>query len=130
MNERDVKKIAIVAGLGLLGLAILNQAYRAGVAAGLAYSGNPRAIDHVHGFGFFPFPPFLLIIGGVLLFMAWRRRWIGNGNGTPGGGPGAGRPPRLFEEWHRRAHEASGGAESAPPANRPEASGGNGGTTV
>ena len=129
MNERDTKKIVIVAGLGLLGLAIINQAYRAGVAAGLAYSGDPRAIEHVHGFGFFPFPPLLLIIGGVLLFMAWRRRWIGNGHGTPGG-PGAGRPPRLFEEWHRRAHEGSGGgAEPAAPASRPEGDAG-GGTTV
>ena len=117
MNDRDIKKIAIVVGLILLGLAILNNAYRAGLAAGLVHSGRATAVapvDGYHGFGFFPFPPFLLILAGVVLFLMWRRRWAADGNGTPGRGPGGGRPPRIFEEWHRRAHEADVAATTAP----------------
>ena len=113
MNDREVKKIGIVVGVGLLGLAILNGIYQAGFNAGLARGSNPSAVALHRDFGFFPFPPFLLLIGGVLLFVAWRRRWIGNG-GPHGRGPGG--PPRLFEDWHRRAHEAA----VEPPAPAPQ----------
>ena len=120
MNEREIKGLGILLGVGALAMLVIGQAYQAGVAAGLA-----RGVDgtrgYVGGHGFFPFPPFLLIIGGVVLFVVWKRRWAGDGNGHPGRGPGGGRPPRLFEEWHRRAHEA--GAEPERPAtgeHRPE----------
>ena len=107
MNHMDGKKIAIAVGAGLLGISILNSVYQAGLSAGLAGSGRGVVVDH----GFFPFPPFLLIVGG-LFFLAWRKRWIGHGNGhghgpgSRGRGPGPGGPPRFFEEWHRQAHEA------------------------
>ena len=138
MNNLDGKKIGIAVGAGLLAIAIVNSAYQAGLSAGLARSGNPGVVvDH----GFFPFPPFLLIVG-LVLFVAWRKRWIGHGNGNGSGpigrGPGGGRPPRLFEEWHQRAHEAEArpvtpaaaptgersgnGAESASAGARPEGS--------
>ena len=137
MNDWSCKKIAIAVGAGLLGISIVNSAYQAGLSAGLARSGNPGVVvDH----GFFPFPPFLLIVG-LVLFVAWRKRWIGHGNGNGSGpigrGPGGGRPPRLFEEWHQRAHEAEArpvtpaaptgersgnGAETAPAGARPEGS--------
>ena len=121
MDDRDIKRIGIVLGLGLLAFAILGQAFQAGVAVGLARDGEGGAVGPVHGPGFFPFPPLLLLVIGLVLFLAWRRRWIDGGPGGQGRGPGGGRPPRLFEEWHRRAHEAeaeqrsngSGGAASA-----------------
>ena len=40
MNEREIKGIGIVVGVGLLGMAVLNGVYRSGVEAGLARSGN------------------------------------------------------------------------------------------
>lgn len=116
MNEREIKGVGIVVGLGLLGMVILNGAYRAGFAAGFAQGGNPTGVVP-HGGGFFPFPPFLLLIVGVVLFVAWRRRGIGSGPGSSGRGPGGG-PPKMFEEWHRRAHQADA-AESAPPQSAP-----------
>jgi hypothetical protein len=116
VNDKDLKKIGIIAGVGLLGLAVVNGIYQAGFNAGIARGDNPSAVALHRDHGFFPFPPFLVLIGGVLLFVAWRRRWIGNGNGPGSGGrgPGGGGPPRFFEEWHRRAHEAA--AEPPPPA--------------
>ena len=121
MNDREIKGIGILLGVGLLGFAILSHTYQAGVAAGLARGGNGTAVGPVDGVGFFPFPPLLLLLGGGLLFVAWRRRWAGDGAGSHGRGPGGGRPPRLFEEWHRRAHE--GDAPQAPvPGSRPEGS--------
>ena len=116
MNDPDVKRIAIIGGAALLGLAILNQAYEAGVAAGLAHSG--RGVGVYDGHGFFPFPPFLLI-AGIVAFVIWRRR-NGHGNGGPGRGFGPGRPPRLFEEWHRRPQEA-GQEQPRPEAGVPAA---------
>ncbi len=114
MNEREIKGIGIVVGLSLVGMAILNGVYRAGVAAGLAQSGQGTALHPGHGFGFFPFPPFLLLVAGVVLFVVWRRRSAGDGPGPSGHGPGGGRPPQILEEWHRRAHEA-GNAEPPMP---------------
>jgi len=113
LNDRE-KTIAIAAGVGLAGLAIVNGAYRSGFNAGLSQSGNPRA--H-YGDGFDFFPPFPLILIGVIGFFWWRRRQAHNGHGGghgggpgsggrgPGGKPGGG-PPRFFDDWHRRAHES------------------------
>src|SRR5215203_4849053 len=98
MNEREIKIVGIVAGAGLLGMVVLNGAYQAGVRAGLAQSGNPAAVAHYAGGGFFPFP--LLLILGVVLFIAWRKRWLGgNGPNGVGRGPGGGGPPRIFDDW-------------------------------
>ncbi len=121
MNEREIKGIGIIVGLGLVGMAILNGAYRAGFAAGLAQSGQGTGGVPGHGeFGFFPFPPMLLLVLGVVLFVMWRRRWAGNGPGPSSHGPGSGQLPRLFEEWHRRAHEASATEPPAPQGGPPE----------
>ena len=123
MNEREIKGLAIGLGAGVLGFLVLGQVYQAGVATGLARGGNPGAVAH-DGFGFFPFPPFLLIAIGVVLFVLWRRRWAGEGNGNHGRGPGGGRPPRLFEEWHRRAHEVDAPQAPAEGGRSETASGG------
>ena len=133
MSDRDFKRLVIGIGLGFLGLAIVNSIYRAGFAAGVGQDGG-AAGTHYGGFGFFPFPPLLLIGLGLFLFFAWRRRWDGNGPGAFGRGPG-GRPPRFFEEWHRRAHEAGtegrrdGGTEGpgVAPAGYPAREEGDGG---
>jgi hypothetical protein len=123
MNDREIKGLAIVGGAVLLGFALLNGVYQAGVNAGLARDGD---YDRGWGLGCFPFP--LLLIGGVILFLVWRRRGGFGGPGGPGGfGPGGGGPPRFFEEWHRKAHEAGPAAPPtpAPPqAPRPESAAG------
>lgn len=120
MNEQEIKRIGIVVGLSLVGMAILNGAYRAGFAAGLAQSGQGTAVVPGHGgFGFFPFPPMLLLVAGVILFVVWHRRWSGDGPAPSGHGPG-GRPPRIFEEWHRRAHEAGASEPQVPQGGQSE----------
>lgn len=132
MNDPELRKVGIFVGAGLIGIAILNSVYQAGVSAGIGRDG--RYVDHDGGL--FPFP--LLLIGGVVFFLYWRRRnGHGGGGGTGGGrgqvneysGRGFGRgpagPPRFFEEWHRRAHEnaPAGGGAAQPPvvATAPEA---------
>ncbi len=128
MNERELKIVGIAAGAGLLGIVIVNQVYQSGFNAGLAQSGNPTAVAY-HRDGFIPFP--LLLIAGVVLFVIWRKRTMGgNGPGSFGRGPGSGGPPRMFEEWHRRAHEGGANvgpnvgaaAERGPVAAAPDAS--------
>lgn len=130
MNERDGKRVLIIGGAVLLGIAVVNNAYQAGLSAGLVGSGRVTGVARVHGYdGFGIFPPFPLIVIGLFLFLAWRRGWIGggprNGNGH-GNGPDRGfgsRPPRFFEEWHRRAHEAEA-APAAPAVTVPGAGAG------
>lgn len=101
MNDQEFKRIAIIAGIGVLGI---------------------WTLTHV--------PPGPIIVFGVLGFIAWRKNWLGFGNGHGiGNGPGRGYgpgpgwqrpsrshrpPPRFFEEWHRRAHEAD---IEPPPAD-------------
>lgn len=128
VNDPELKRVGIVVGAGLVGVAILNSVYQAGVAAGIGRDG--RSVDHDGGL--FPFP--LLLVGGLVYFFYWRRRGgrgPGNGNGLGSGsrfgggaaglGRGASGPPRFFEEWHRRAHEAEGTAPQAPWTAVPEA---------
>ena len=58
------------------------------------------------GFGFFPFFPLFFVLFWVLVLrgLFWQRaRW--------GRGYGHHEVPRMFDEWHRRAH-----AQQAPPA--------------
>lgn len=125
VNDPELKRVGIFVGAGLVGVAILNSVYQAGVAAGIGRDG--RYVDHDGGL--FPFP--LLLIGGLVYFLYRRRRGgsgPGNGHGLGGGprfgggaaglGRGASGPPRFFEEWHRRAHEAEG---TAPQASTPRA---------
>ena len=144
MNLTDRERtIAIAAGAGLVGIFIVNGAYRSGFNAGLAQSGDSRGY-HDAGFDFFP--PLPLILLGVIAFIWWRRRQSRPGQGPgpsidhagPGPGPGAGigrgpsgggggskssvGPARLFEDWHRRAHEAdweAPAARSTPAASAP-----------
>jgi hypothetical protein len=117
VDDPQNRRIAIIAGAGLLGFFILNGVYQAGVNAGLSGDRNWG-----HGPGFFP--PFPLILLGILVYIGWKRRWFGGGPSGPGGpggpggrGPGGG-PPRFFEEWHRRAHEAGREQPPAPPASQ------------
>ena len=113
MNEREIKGLAIVGGAAFLGIVLLHQVYQSGVSAGLAANGNP--VTTIDGPGFFPFPGFGLLVIGGLVFLFLRRRGMhggpGDGFGGPGGRLSGGRPPRLFDEWHRQAHE-----HPAPPA--------------
>lgn len=104
MNDQEFKRIAVIAGIGVLGI---------------------WTLTHV--------PPGPIIFFGVLGFIAWRKNWFGisngHGNGSrPGHGPGPGwhrprpsrrQPPRLFEEWHRRAHEADIHPEASASADQP-----------
>jgi hypothetical protein len=120
VNDGDMKRVGIVAGAVLLGGAVLNHAYQAGLAAGLMQSGRVTAVAPVDGVGFFPFPPFPLLLIGGFLFLMWRRRQAGGGPWSHGRGPGRGGPPRIFEDWHRQAHEGNGGpASTATPTPTP-----------
>lgn len=116
MNDPELKRVGIFVGAGLVGVAILNSVYQAGVSAGMGRDG--RYVDHD---GLFPFP--LLLFGGLAFFFWWRRRnghggGPGNGGGMPGRGfgRGPGGPPRFFEEWHRQAHGMTPPAAPAPQA--------------
>jgi hypothetical protein len=110
--------ILFVIVLLAVGAAVVNNVYQAGLAQGLAQSGQPGEQPRPgpyyygpwgygwvgHGFGFFGFLFMLFFI--FLIFAVLRGLWFW-GRGGPGHwhrGPGAGAPP-WFEEWHRRAHE-------------------------
>ncbi len=101
MEDKDLKRYAIIGGAVLLGVAVLNQIYQSGFNAGLAATGQG---GRYHGDGFFPFPG-LLLVGGAIWFFCFRRRGRGNG-GNGNGIHGQNRAPRLFEDWHNRAHQA------------------------
>lgn len=106
MNDQEFKRIAIIAGIGILGIWVLG---------------------HV--------PPGPIIVLGVLGFIAWRKGWLGFGNGHGNGngpGPGAGigpgwhrpsrshrQPPRFFAEWHRRAHEGDSHVAASTSDDQP-----------
>ena len=109
---------AILVILLLVGVGI--GAYNWGLSEGLEQSGNVEVVRYVggHGFGFFPFFPFLLI---PLFFLAlfafkgfgWRRHWA-HEHGLGPNGPGMhGRWEQGYEEWHRRQHEVGGGTSGA-----------------
>lgn len=110
MGTRGVVAILLVL---LIGAGVAGIAYNAGVARGLAGSGQispppgvapyPYYGPYWHGpFGFFGFLfplLFFFLIFALLKGLFWGRHW----GGYPGHW-GGGVPP-MFEEWHRRAHE-------------------------
>jgi len=93
----------------LAGVAIGVGAYHAGVNHGLQEAAHGARVVHVVGPGFGYGFPFGLILFPLLLFAIfavargafWRRRW--------NGGPGHGKGPAMFDEWHRRPHEVGTG---------------------
>jgi hypothetical protein len=118
--------VGILVGLVVIaiGAGIVNNAYQAGLAQGLAQSGQPgepqpgmRPYHYGpwgygwfgHGFGFFGFLLFLFLIFAVIRGLFF---WGRGGPGSWHRGPGAGAPP-WFEEWHRRAHEGKQGTGTA-----------------
>ena len=121
MNERELKLIGAVAGVGLLLFILLNGAYDRGYSAAVAQGDNPNAVFYDHGPG--PLP--VLLIAGVVLFFLWRRRSGPNGSpnggfdgGPMGGGPRGPQPPRFFQEWHAQAHA---GGPQATQTTAPQA---------
>ncbi len=119
MNGRIVLGVLLVLVLVAGAVALVNNAYQAGVAQGLAesgklpspgtggvpypYYGAPYFYHWPFGFGFFGFlfPLFFfLVLFTLVRGFFWRGRW-----GGPHGSWKAGVPP-MFEEWHRRAHES------------------------
>jgi hypothetical protein len=110
MNNRLFGALAIAALIFVGGAAIGIGAYNAGVAQGIAESGRmiaapPAGPPYVYvwprpwGFGFFPFFPilFFLLFFFAVRGLLWRGRWYGRYRYDGG-------VPRMFEEWHRRAH--------------------------
>lgn len=119
MAGRWIVGILFVIVLLAVGAAVVNNAYQAGLAQGLAQSGQPGEQPRPgsyyygpwgygwfgHGFGFFGFLFMLFFI--FLIFALLRGLWFW-GRGGPGHwhrGPSGGGAPPWFEEWHRRAHE-------------------------
>lgn len=135
------KRWILIGGAVLLGIAVVNNAYEAGLRAGLA-AGGRGPIGDIDGWGYIPFPPLPLILLGLLAFWAYRRGAFGtprrdrgsqNGHGHGHGldqygrgrGFGSGQPPQFVIDWHRRLHEAERqqaartGAGSAAPTGQP-----------
>jgi hypothetical protein len=118
--------VAVAIGIG---------AYNVGYDHGLDANGSVQVVRYVGGWhgGFFPFGLLLfplLIFGFFALMRAafWGGRWQGHDHDHHGpmGGPGGwGRREELFQDWHRRQHEAgsgsggSAGGEPAPSAGEP-----------
>lgn len=137
VSQRVIVGILLVLALVVGGVAVGRSAYQAGLARGLADSGQvgqntppgqgeprpgPRPYPYYgpygwhgpwgFGFGFFGFLfplLFLFLIFGLVRGLFWR------GHGGPPGYWGRGVPP-MFEEWHRRAHESKGESSSGVTA--------------
>jgi len=134
MSQRVIVGILLVLALAVGGVALARSSYQAGLARGVAESGQvgapgqagppgqgepgPRPYPYYGpyyghgpwGFGFvgFLFPLlFIFLIFALLRGLFWRG-WHGGPPG-PQGYWGKGVPP-TFEEWHRRAHESKGGS--------------------
>ncbi len=98
--------------------AIAGAAYQVGVSVGAAAAGAAGVpavaaypyLWHPIGFGFFPFFGllfpllFILLIVGLVRAFSWGGR--GPGYGKHWGGP------RMFDEWHREAHERGTGGKA------------------
>jgi hypothetical protein len=117
----------VVIGLVLLmivaGVAIGVGAYNWGLSEGLErVAEGAEVVRVVDGpawgfpFGLILFPLFLFGIFALMRGLFWGRRW--GGHGDRGWGPGRwldeNHPGRaMFDEWHRRQHEAEGGDRPA-----------------
>ncbi len=133
MGQRVIVSVLLVLVLVVGGVALARSAYQAGLARGLADSGQvappgqgepgPRPYPYYDpyyghgpwgfGFGFFGFLfplLFFFLIFALLRGLFWR-----GGGGGPHGYWGRGVPP-MFEEWHRRAHESKGESSSSVTA--------------
>ncbi len=129
MDRRIVLGVVLVLVAIVAAAAIGTNAYRAGVARGLADSGKlpspeaggvpgpyygyygPYWHPGPFGFGFFGFLfplLFLFLIFALFRGLFWGRRWAGSHGPWVAGphGPSTGGVPPMFEEWHRRAHES------------------------
>ena len=132
MNPRSAWSVLI--GVLLVAVAIFLGvgAYQAGLAQGLAQSGTtaaPAVVPYYgwhpffgFGFGFFGFLGTLLFIFLIfaliraLVFRGGPRGgWYGHGGGWRGG-PWESRGQDMFDEWHRRSHDRTGGASEGTPA--------------
>ena len=110
MDRRIVLGIVLVLVAVMGAVAIGTNAYHAGIARGLEESGKlpapgtgapPYPFWHHGPFGFGLLFPLLFLF---LIFGLFRgRHWAGH----HGSWKTAGVPP-MFDEWHRRAHEAPG----------------------
>ena len=108
--------VAILVTLLLVGVGI--GAYNWGVSEGLERGADGvEVVRRVggHGFGFFPFFPFLffpLLLLGIFAFKGawWGRRWGHDHPHGPVDQGGRGRWEQGFEDWHRRQHEAGSGS--------------------
>lgn len=123
MNGKVVIGIMVVLALVAGAAGVGAVAYNAGVARGLAQSGElirPEGggvpVPHYGAPFFYPVPffgfgfgligllfplLFVLLLFGLVRGIFWRGRW---GPGRHGGPWAKGAPP-MFEEWHRQAHE-------------------------
>lgn len=116
MNRALVITILAVVLAGLIGVG----AYQAGVAQGLATSGQvtgPVAAPYYYHPGFFGFA-FLGILFPILFFflifgLVRAAFWGGPQMGRWRGGPWMDRRTML-EEWHRQAHTSEQGSERRP----------------
>jgi hypothetical protein len=140
VSQRVIVSILLVLLLVLGGTFVARSAYQAGLARGLAESGQVGAPGQAGppgqgepgarpypsygpyyghgpwGFGFFGFLfplLFIFLIFALLRGLFWRG-WHGGPPG-PQGYWGKGVPP-MFEEWHRRAHESKGESSSGVTA--------------
>jgi len=113
MNRRPAMVVALVLVAVTLAGVIGTTAYRAGLARGLADAGNVPGPWLYHG-PFWYLGPFTVLfpLFGLFLILAlarglfWRG-WCAGGRGSSKSGL-----PPVFEEWHRRAHQAPPSGES------------------
>ncbi len=109
--------LAVLLALGI-GYGAYNYGFSQGVANSPQVAAAIRDGGHAygypypwhHGFGFFPFFPFVAIFFWILiakLFFWGGRPWRYRGWYGPGD------VPPMFDEWHRRAHEQNKGAAAS-----------------
>lgn len=128
MFRMVLRVIGIVLLLGLLAAGGY-AAYQAGVAQGIAQAPEvaeafqqgavlPPAAGFGYPYGYHHFSPFGLVCGSVLFLFVFfgllRMVVCGISRRTHGGkATWQGGPPAMFEEWHKRAHEAKPADETA-----------------
>jgi len=110
------RALAVTFGLVLLLSVVAGVAYQVGVSTAATVTGTAGATAvaaypywHPFAFGFFPFFGLLFPIFFLFLIFGLFRAAFGGGHRMGYGGG-----PRMFDEWHRQAHErgTSGKADS------------------